>query len=102
MIEKDETPSPVAEPERELERETEAAVAAHPEDAGDGKKPVEVWAQDNQLTEVLAPEGGMPRENPHYWKFTAAKALRKWQDGELVTEEEFDNAIAEVANPIIR
>jgi hypothetical protein len=88
----EETPEPQPEP----------PAVHHPEDDDDGRKPVEVWAQDNELGPILHEPGRDPRDNPHHWKFTAAKALRKWQDGQLVTEEEFDAAIAEVSSTTIR
>lgn len=47
--------------------------------------------------EVLAREKGTPG-----WHFAGAKALRRWDDGQAVTSDEFDAAIAELLTIRIR
>jgi hypothetical protein len=41
------------------------------------------------------------RVNPETWKWNAAKLRRAWPIGKMVTEAEFDAAIAEVTSPDI-
>jgi hypothetical protein len=77
--------------------------AEHPEDAGDGTDTIEAWAERKKLLPDFLPGAAAERRmNPDYWKFAAAKALRRWGDGQRVTESEFDAAVAEAAGHIHR
>jgi hypothetical protein len=53
--------------------------------------PIEIWAERKGLT--------APAE---YWKFAAAKAFRGWTAGLMITEAEFDEAIAAQGKKAIR
>jgi hypothetical protein len=80
-----------------------AAPAEHPEDRGDGAEAIETWGERKKLLPDFLPGAGAERRmNPDYWKFAAAKALRRWSDGERVTEDVFDGAVAEAAGHIHR
>jgi hypothetical protein len=80
------------------------AVPLHPEDGKDGKKPIEAWATEKKFLPDFLPSAGtaIRRMNPEYWKFAAAKALRRWSDGDWVTEKEFDAAVGEAEGHIHR
>lgn len=60
---------------------------------------IEAWGEAKgllpQFSGSIEIAGGLeaPRANPNYWKFAAGKALRGWQDGQLVTEQVFDEAV---------
>jgi hypothetical protein len=69
----------------------------------DEKKTIEQWAEaKGMLPENLmkparigSREVQMPRQNPKFVQFAMAKAHRKWPEGAEVTEEDFDEAVAE-------
>jgi hypothetical protein len=71
-----------------------AAPEAVGEDAGD-RKTVEQWAAERGLAPSTP-------TNPQQWKFTAAAAVKGWAEGQFVTEEEFDEAIASVTSTPLR
>lgn len=59
------------------------------------KRAAEDWALAKGMLPLVprgAPSGsGINRD---YWKFAGAKAFKGWQEGALITEEEFDAAVA--------
>lgn len=64
---------------------------------------IEAWAEAKGMLpqwdgEVQTAVGIAPRMNPTYWKFAAARALKKWEDGQQITEAEFDRAVEQAAN----
>jgi hypothetical protein len=65
-----------------------------------GQKTIEAWGEAKNIWPQFAP--GSSRANPDSWKFEAAKADSKWVDGQLVTEAEFDKAVAAAAALPIR
>lgn len=84
----------------------EAAVVA---EATEEPKPPErrtheVWAEQNGFLPAFS---GVSRvrekgiENPKYWNYAAAKALRGWVIGFEITEQEFDAAVIEAAGVAI-
>jgi hypothetical protein len=73
--------------------EQEAAAAEVPD-----KLAVEAWAERRGMLPMeLRAQGanGPTTMNPEYWKFAGTRALKRWADGQLVTEAEFDAAVAE-------
>lgn len=71
-----------------------------------GKRQHEAWAEAKGMLPQFPAERSGPlgaqRANPSYWKYAAARAHRKWTDGQLVTEADFDAAVNEAANQISR
>lgn len=62
--------------------------------------PIESWAErKGMLPQFTAGNAAMfgagARPNPEYWKFAAAKAFKGWSEGHVVTEQEFETAVAE-------
>jgi hypothetical protein len=82
--------------------ETTSTETAAPAPADDGKQPIEAWAEAKGMLPKMQQQGGWPRLNPHYLKFAAAKGLMGWPDGQLVTEQEFDAAVARQAKEVTR
>ncbi len=65
---------------------------------GTDKRPVETWAEAKGLFPMelrLQGVNGPSTVNSEFWKFAATKAMKSWADGQLVTEAEFDAALAE-------
>jgi hypothetical protein len=60
-----------------------------PSDAG--KKTIEAWGEAKGIWPQTALPGTKP--SAEYWKFAAARAHSGWQDGQVVTEAEFDEAV---------
>jgi hypothetical protein len=61
--------------------------------------PIEVWAERKGLLPQFTSSN---RANPEYFKFAAAKGLRGWTDGQVVTEAEFDEAVKQQGEQAIR
>lgn len=61
-------------------------------------QPIEKWAEAlGYLPEFKGNTStGAAIPNPEYWKFAAAKAFRRWEDGQVVTEADFDAAVEKV------
>jgi len=69
------------------------------------KRPIESWAEaKGMFPQEVRAYGvfGARSQNPEYWKFAAAGALKRWTDGQLVTEAEFDAAVAEMLGASFR
>lgn len=60
------------------------------------------WANAKGLLPQLQDTSVGPRQNPGYWKYAAAVAHRRWTDTDLVTEADFDAAVAESSSQITR
>jgi hypothetical protein len=67
-----------------------------PEPAGPGpdELPIETWAERKGMLPMYHRTSMGNRLNPDYGKFFAAKVSRNWNDGQHVTEQAFDAAIA--------
>jgi hypothetical protein len=66
-------------------------VPAVAHDADAGKKTIEAWGE----AKGMWPQTALPgtKAAADYWKFAAARTHSGWQDGQLVTEAEFDDAV---------
>lgn len=59
------------------------------------RRSAEAWAEEaGHLPMWLQETTVAARLNPAYWKYTATKALMGWQDGALMTREEYEAAVA--------
>lgn len=56
--------------------------------------PIETWAERKGMLPMYRQTSMGDRINPSYWKFSAAKVSLEWHDGQHVTEEAFDAAVA--------
>lgn len=67
-------------------------------------RPVEAWAEAKAMLpmELRGRASGAAAINPQYWKFAAARAIRRWQDGQQTTEAEFDAAVGEALGASFR
>lgn len=77
------------------ERESEAPAE------GQGTSVI-AWAEQKKL---LPQYGRNGRLNPNYWKFEAVKASMRakgWQDDDLATEAEFEEALRSVEGHVYR
>jgi len=78
------------------------AAPAEPPTALAEKLTVEQWAERKgmlpQFPRSSATAFGLARPNPEYWKFAAVKAFKRWDDGVLLSEQEFDAAVAEMTS----
>ncbi len=70
---------------------TDLVPARHDETSDAGKKAIEAWGEAKGIWPQTALPGTKP--SSEYWKFAAARAHSGWQDGQLVTEAEFDDAV---------
>lgn len=68
----------------------------------DGKLPIEMWAEQKGMLPQLVNTSMGLRANPENWKFAAAKAFKGWAAGTRVSEQEFDEAVAEQNKSTIR
>lgn len=68
--------------------------------AASDKRTIETWGQAKGLWPQFAKPGS--RGNPEYWKYAAAKAFMKWQDGQEVSEAEFDEALTKASSQVTR
>lgn len=71
-------------------------------DDGQERKTIEAWGE----AKGLWPQGG---KNPktrnrktEFLKFATAKAHKRWNDGQVVTEKEFDDAVTEASSQVHR
>jgi hypothetical protein len=53
--------------------------------------PIEFWAERKGLLPATMLSG---QRNPEHWKFAAARIVHGWPAAQLVTEQQFDEAIA--------
>lgn len=71
------------------------------------RKPLTEWAreagmQPDHVEGPTVPGSAAGVRNPDAWKFHATKAFKRWTGGELVTRDEFEQAVKEALNPSIR
>lgn len=85
-------PEPVHEPAPAPMTDRERELAAIDEKRAAGWRTIEEFAEAK-----FGAEGGAA-----YWKFKAVKALMGWSERLLVSEEEFDAAVAKEAEQTIR
>lgn len=76
--------------DEQLDEAVQSSRAAARDREDEDRNPIETWASIYGLQQHRS--DGAP--NPDNWKFIAAKARRKWQDGQAVTQAEFDEGIA--------
>lgn len=53
------------------------------------KAPIEHWGEQKGWLPAMH---GANRPNPDYWKFEATRVVKGWAPGQVVTEQEFDQA----------
>lgn len=73
--------------------------AAAPDAPAPDELPHEEWATRKGMLPRMTQTSMGDRLNPAYWKYGTAKVSREWNDGQHVTEQAFDAAIAAVDEP---
>jgi hypothetical protein len=64
------------------------------------KRAIEAWGEAKGMWPQF--KLGSTRGNPETWKYAAAKTWCKWEDGQLVTEAEFDKGVADATSQVQR